>query len=149
MSAMRTHAAFENNFVLMLDKNAPKKTKTWWGNQKLHFNQNVRRQIMIRHVSKTRQVSQKILVTFLSDDETCWQIWINKPNWSTLRNVTVDYNSKPFWKVCKPYLSNKNSYTQENTMLLEKDKLLSKQKDVTTIFNKHFRSIADSLNLLS
>ena len=45
---MRTHAAFENNFDLMLDKNAPKKTKTLWGNQKLHFDQNVRRQIMIR-----------------------------------------------------------------------------------------------------
>ena len=28
MSAVRTHAAFENNFVLILDKNAPKKTKT-------------------------------------------------------------------------------------------------------------------------
>ena len=38
---------------------------------------------------------------------------------------------------------------QENTMLLEKNRLLSKQKDVATIFNKHFRSIADSLNLFS
>ena len=48
MSAMGTHAVFENYFVLMLDKNAPKKTKTLRGNQKLHFNKNVRRQIMIR-----------------------------------------------------------------------------------------------------
>ena len=48
MSAMGTHAVFENYFVLMLDKNAPKKTKTLRGNQKLHFNENVRRQIMIR-----------------------------------------------------------------------------------------------------
>ena len=34
-------------------------------------------------------------------------------------------------------------------MLLEKDKLLSKQKDVAPIFNKHFGSITDSLNLFS
>ena len=27
MSAMRTHAVFENNFVLILDKHAPKKIK--------------------------------------------------------------------------------------------------------------------------
>ena len=47
MSAMRTHAVFENNFVLMLDKNVPKKKKTLRG-KKLHFNKNVRRQIMIR-----------------------------------------------------------------------------------------------------
>ena len=35
---------------------------------------------------------------------------------------------------------------QENKMLLEKDKMLSKQKDVASVFNKHFRSITDSLD---
>ena len=34
-------------------------------------------------------------------------------------------------------------------MLLEKDKLLSKQKEVRTIFNKHSGSITDLLNLFS
>ena len=37
----------------------------------------------------------------------------------------------------------------QKNMLLEKDKLLSKQKDVTSTFNKHFGSTADSLNLFS
>ena len=65
------------------------------------------------------------------------------------KKLSVDHNSKQFWKACKPYFSNKNSYIQENTMLLEKDKFSSKQKDVATIFNKHFGSITDSLNLFS
>ena len=39
----------------------------------------------------------------------------------------VDCNSKRFRKVCKPHFSNSN--IQENIMLFEKDKLLSKQKD--------------------
>ena len=34
-------------------------------------------------------------------------------------------------------------------MLFEKDKLYSKQKDVAAVFNKHFGSITDSLNLFS
>ena len=34
-------------------------------------------------------------------------------------------------------------------MLLKKDKLLSKQKDVAAIFNKHLRSVTDWLNLFS
>ena len=34
-------------------------------------------------------------------------------------------------------------------MLLEKDKLSSKQKDVTSNFNKHFGSVTDLLNLFS
>ena len=33
MSAVRTHAAFEKNFVSILDKHAPKKTKILRGNQ--------------------------------------------------------------------------------------------------------------------
>ena len=31
MSAVRTHAAFENNFVSILDKHAPKKTNFYEG----------------------------------------------------------------------------------------------------------------------
>ena len=34
-------------------------------------------------------------------------------------------------------------------MLLEKDKLLSKQKDVASPFNKHFVPVTDALNLFS
>ena len=37
MSVVRTHADFENNFVSILDKHAPKKTKTLRGNQKTPF----------------------------------------------------------------------------------------------------------------
>ena len=65
------------------------------------------------------------------------------------KKLSVDHNSKQFWKACKPYFSNKNSYIQENIMLLEKDKLLLKEKDGAAIFNKPFGSITDSLNLFS
>ena len=61
--------------------------------------------------------------------------------------LSVDCNSKQFWKACTSYFSNKNDYIQENIMLLEIDKLLSKQKDIAAIFSKHFGSITDSLNL--
>ena len=33
--------------------------------------------------------------------------------------------------------------------MLEKDKMLLKQKDIASTFNKHFGSVTDSLNLLS
>ena len=59
MSAMRNHAVFEKKFVLMLDKNAPKKTKTLQGNQKIHFNKNVRRQVMIRSRLKNKANKSK------------------------------------------------------------------------------------------
>ena len=42
--------------------------------------------------------------------------------------LSVDYNSKAIWKTCNPYFSNKNNNIQENIMLLEKDKSLSKKR---------------------
>ena len=49
--------------------------------------------------------------------------------------LSVDGDTKPFWKACKPYFSSKNTNIQENIMLLEKDKFLLKQKD---FFNEIF-----------
>ena len=54
MSAVRTHAAFENNFVLILDKHAPRKTKILRRNQKPNFNKILRKQIMIRSRLKNK-----------------------------------------------------------------------------------------------
>ena len=59
MSAMRTHEAFKNNFVLILDKHAPKKTKNLRGNQKPHFNKNLRKQIMIKSCLKNKANKSK------------------------------------------------------------------------------------------
>ena len=151
MSAVRTHAAFEKNFVSILDKHAPKKTKILRGNQKPHFNKNLRKQIMIRSRLKNKANKSKNpidIVKFKRQRNLVTNL--NKQaKLQYFEKLSVDCNSKPFWKACKPYFSNKNSNIQENIMLLEKDKLLSKQKEVASTFNKHFGSITDSLNLFS
>ena len=46
--------------------------------------------------------------------------------YTILKTKFDDSNYKPFWKARIPYFSNKNTNIQENIMLLEKDKLLSK-----------------------
>ena len=48
MFAIRTHAVFENNFVSILDKHAPKKMKIFTRESKTHFNKNLQVQIMIK-----------------------------------------------------------------------------------------------------
>ena len=60
MSVMRTHVAFENIFLSILDKHAPKKTKILRENQKPHFGKNLRKQTMIRSRVKLTQISQNI-----------------------------------------------------------------------------------------
>ena len=59
MSAMRTHAAFENNLVSILDKHAPKKTRILRGSQKTNFNKNLRKQILIRSRLKNKANKSK------------------------------------------------------------------------------------------
>ena len=101
MSAMKTHAAFKNNFVWTLYKHAHKKTKNLRGNQKPHFNERTfRNQWWSGHVSKTKQISQKNLVTLpgSSDIKICWEIWINMQNCSNLRNLVLVIIPDHFWK---------------------------------------------------
>ena len=65
MSAVRTHAAFENNFVSILDKHPPKKTKVLRGNQKPQLNMNFRDQIMIRSRLKNKANKSKYPIDIL------------------------------------------------------------------------------------
>ena len=59
ISAMRTHAAFEYNFVSTLDKHVPKKTKLFRGNRKPYFNKNLRKQVIIRSRLKNKTNKSK------------------------------------------------------------------------------------------
>ena len=151
MSAVRTHAAFENNFVTVLDKYAPKKTKILRGNQKPHFTKNLRKQILIRSRLKNKATKSKnpIDIVKFKRQRNLMSNLNKQAKLQSFEKLSVDCNSKPFWKACKPYFSNRNSNVQGNIMLLEKDKLLSKQKDVASTLNKHFGSIAGTLNLFS
>ena len=150
MSAVRTHTAFENNFISILNEHAPKKTKILRGNQKPHFNKNLRKQIMIRSRLKNKANKSTNLIDIVKfKRQRNLATNLNKAKLQYFEKLSVDCNSKSFWKTCKPYSSNKNSNIQENVMLLEKDKFLSKQNDVASTFNKHFGSITKSLNLFS
>ena len=98
MSAMRTHVAFENNFVSISDKHAPKKTNILQGNQKPYFNKNLRKQIMITSRLKHKANNSKNpsgIVKFK------WQrdMLVNLNKYAKLQyfeKLSVDYNSKPF-----------------------------------------------------
>ena len=55
----RTQAAFENNFVYILDKHAPKNIKVLRENLKKHFNKNLRKQMMTRSRLKNKADKSK------------------------------------------------------------------------------------------
>lgn len=65
------HSTFENSFISVLNKHAPKNTKILRGNQKPQFIENLRKQMIRSHLKK-RLISQKILMALpsLSNSKT-------------------------------------------------------------------------------
>ena len=104
MSAVRTHAAFENNFISILDKHAPKKTKFLLGNQKPHFNKNLRKQIMIRSRLKNKANKSKnpIDIAKFKRQRNLVTNLNKRAKLQFFEKLSVDCNPKPFWKASKP-----------------------------------------------
>ena len=59
MSAVRIHAAFQNNFTSILDKYGAKKTQFLRGNKKAHFNKSLWQEMMIRSRLKNKANKSK------------------------------------------------------------------------------------------
>ena len=59
----------------------------------------------------------------------------------------VKTTTKPFWKTCKPYLSNKHSHGGSKITLIENDRIIFENNKIAKTFNTYFESVTDSLNL--
>ena len=56
-------------------------------------------------------------------------------------------DSKPIWKSCKPYFSNKHSFGDSKIILNENVEILTENIYIAKIFNSYFESVTDSLEL--
>ena len=135
----RTFASFENNFVNVLNQQAPKKSKVFRGNQKSHLNRSLRAAIMKRSPLRNKANKSQLPADKLN----------KKYKKEYFENLNVATNSKPFWDKCKPYFSNKNAKGDSNIMLIEKDEILLKNKKIADVLNSYFDSVTNSLDLFS
>ena len=63
MSSVRAHAGLENNFISILYKDVPKKTKILERNRNAHFNKKLQKQIMIiSHLKNKDNESKNTIV---------------------------------------------------------------------------------------
>ena len=61
--------------------------------------------------------------------------------------LNVKATTKPFWKTCKPYFSNKPSNGGSKITLIESYRIISENNKIAKTFNRYFESVTDSLNL--
>ena len=58
-------------------------------------------------------------------------------------------DSKPFWKSCKPYFSNKHSFGESKITLIQNGEFLTVNNKIAKTFNLFFETVTYSLNLFS
>ena len=115
------YSDFEKNFIDALNKHAPKKNNTLRGNQKLHVNTTLRKTIMKRMQLKTKTKKTRN-ATYVSNykKQRNYAVKLNNQyKKDHFDRLNLEKDSKPFWKSCKPYFSNKHSFGESKIALDE------------------------------
>ena len=142
---------FEKKFIGTLNKHAPKKIKTFQGNQKPHINKTLRKAIM-----KRSQLNNKANKTRNATDVSNYKrqrnyvVKLNKQcKKDRFDRLNPEKDSKPFWKSYKSYFSNKHSFGELKIALSENGEFLTENNKIAKTFNSFFETVTDSLNLFS
>ena len=53
-------------------------------------------------------------------------------------SISSSKDTKPFWKQCKPYFSNKHAVGDSKIVLIENDKMMLVNESVSEKFNNYF-----------
>ena len=145
-----SYEKLEDTLSNLLHKFAPKKCKILRGNNKPHCDKKLRKEIMKR--SRLKNIANK---TRNPKDISNYKIQRNlvvklnlKSKKDFFRGLDPKGDSKPFWKKCSPYFSNKNYSSMDNRVLLvENYDIISNQLDIANIFNNYFNTITDTLEI--
>ena len=143
------YSEFENYFTQVLDIHAPKKCKMLRSNHKPHVNKILSKAIMKR--SQLKNMSNR---TGKLPDKLEYKKQRNlvvdlnrKMKLDYFENFNISSDCKPFWVACKPYFTDKGIRSSSNIMLLENDDIVIKDEEIAIIFNEHFGSIIEALDL--
>ena len=138
-----TFTFFENNFVIVLNQQAPKKSEVFRGNQKPHLSKSLRSAIM-----KCSRLKNKANKCQLPADLSIYKKQRNlvvklykKHKKEYFENLNIATNPKLFGDKCKPYFSNKHAKCDSNIVLIEKDEILLKNKKIADVLNSYFDSV--------
>ena len=145
------YSDFEKKFIDTLNKHAPKKIKTFRGNQKPQINETLRKAIMKRSQLKNKANKTRNATDILNyKKQRNYVVKLNnqcKKDYFDRLNPVKD--SKPFWKSCKLYFSNKHSFGDSRIALSENGEFLTENNKIAKTFNSFFETVTDSLNLFS
>ena len=139
---------FHNKLLLnIIDKNAPTKQRLIKCNQLPYMNDRLRKAINVKAMLRRKYQSFKSQQTWLEFKKQ--RNLVNKLKRTSIREyfekncVNNQKNSKHFWDVIKPFITDKTKSNYQNIMLYEGNSLISDPHQVANTFNKYFINVTD------
>ena len=142
--------SFEEVFMYIFDKHAPTKFKYIRANDGPFMNKDLRRQIMIRSKLKNiynREKSNASFMAYKHQRNRCTNILRNSKRafYSNL-NPSLISDNKKFWKVVKPFFSDKKP-SNESITLVENNDIISDDFKIAETFGDFFSNAVKNLNI--
>ena len=131
------YSDFEKTFITTLNKNAPKKIKTFRGNQKPHINKTQ----LKNKTNKTRNAADAS--NYKKQNNYVIKL-NNQCKKGHFDRLNPEKDPKPFWKSCKTYFSNKHSFGESNIALSQNSKFMTENNKIAKTFNSFFGTVTDS-----
>ena len=121
------YSDFEKKITDTLNNHAPKKIKTFQGNQKPHINKTLHNAIMKRLQLKNKANKARNTTDILNHKKQ--RKYVVKLNNQCKKDhcdrLNLERYSKQFWKSCKPYFSNKHSFGDSKIALSKNGEFLN------------------------
>ena len=141
---------FETNFMNILEKHAPLKSKFLRGNQQPFMNKELSKAIMVR--SRLRNIYLKIRspnnrTNYVKQRNFCVNL-LRKTKSNYYNNLNIDdiTDNRKFWKMVKPCFTDKVN-TNEQITLVDNDKIISDSSTVADVMNTYFSNIVELLEI--
>ena len=140
--------SYNNTFSSVLDKHAPIKHRVARKNPPPYMNHELKKAIYKKCMLRNKFYKNK--------SDINWEMYKTQRNTVTniRRNSIRHYfvtkteglrNPGDFWKVMKPFITDKNSISDDHIILRENDVLVTDTLEVCNVFNNYFVNVAETI----
>ena len=139
---------FSNRFLNIVNQHAPIKKKKVFEKPAPFMNQTLKQAIYKKRMllnNYNRYKNAKNWEKYRKQRNLVNSIKRKSINKYFLDRCTGGCNNKDFWPTVKPFLTNKGTVIQKDTILCENNTLINSQEDIADIFNKYFVNVAKDI----
>ena len=144
------YETFHNVYLNVLNKHEPIKAKVISGNQAPYITKTYRKAVMKRSELKTKYLKNSTLENFNKfgkQKKFCSRLYKKeRKKFLDKLDIRLATDNKKFWATVKPFLNHKNT-TSSKITLVERDEIISADKDIAQKFDKFYKNAVSSLNI--